>query len=82
MADNIRVIKGIKGSAGALFDIYEDQYERFMDNFEHIYTQEGERLEFTVLRCQELPELAEDDASGGQGWRSENADQGYGQSSS
>jgi len=24
MADNIRVIKGIKGNLGALFDIYED----------------------------------------------------------
>lgn len=36
-----------------------------MDNFDHIFTQEGERLEFTVVRCQELPELAEDDASGG-----------------
>jgi hypothetical protein len=24
LADNIRIIKGIKGSAGALFDIYED----------------------------------------------------------
>lgn len=36
LSDNIRIIKGIKGSAGALFDIYEDQYERFMDNFDHI----------------------------------------------
>lgn len=36
MADNIRVIKGIKNNQGALFDIYEDQFDRFMDNFEHI----------------------------------------------
>jgi hypothetical protein len=79
-ADNIRVIKGIKNNLGALFDIYEDQYDRFMDNYEHVYTQEGDRLEFAVDRCLELPELQEDDASGGgQGWRSDgNQDQGYG----
>jgi len=72
-ADNIRVIKGIKNSMGALFDIYEDQYDRFMDNFDHIYLQEGDRLEFAVDRCQELPELLEDDvSSSGQGWRNDN----------
>ena len=36
MADNIRAIKGIKNQQGGLFDIYEDQYDRFMDNFDHI----------------------------------------------
>ena len=36
LADNIRIIKGIKNTNGALFDIYEDHYERFMDNFDHI----------------------------------------------
>jgi hypothetical protein len=26
----------IKNKGGAVFDIYEDQYDRFMDNFTHI----------------------------------------------
>jgi hypothetical protein len=55
--DNIRIIKGIKNAQGALFDMYEDQYERFMDNFEHIFNSEGRRLEFVVEKCSELPEL-------------------------
>lgn len=77
MADNIRVIKGIKNSQGALFDIYEDQFDRFMDNYDHVFNGEGDRIEFVVDRCQELPELQEDDiSSSGQGWRTDN-DQGY-----
>lgn len=35
-ADNIRVIKAIKNQQGGIFDIYEDQYDRFMDNFYHV----------------------------------------------
>lgn len=57
MAENIRTIKAVKNNLGALFDIYEDQYDRFMDLFDNIYNHEGERLDFIVERCQELPEL-------------------------
>ena len=55
-----------------MFDIYEDQFDRFMDNFDHINSSEAERIDFIVDRCQELPELAEDDPSGGQSWRNDN----------
>lgn len=41
-----------------------------MDNMYHIQESEKERLDFTIERCQELPELAEDDA-GGAGWRND-----------
>lgn len=71
LADSIRTIKAIKNSLGALFDIYEDQYDRFMDNFEHIYNSEGDRLGFEVERCHELPELQEDDSFQGSSWRNE-----------
>lgn len=37
ISDSIRVIKGVKGAGGAIFDIYDDQYERFIDVFEHLY---------------------------------------------
>ena len=70
LVDSIRVLRTIRNKGGAVFDIYEDQYERFMDNFTHVQSQEADRLTFTVERCQELPELAEDDASG-QGWRND-----------
>jgi len=31
--DSIRVMRTIKGKNGVVFDIYEDQCDRFMDNF-------------------------------------------------
>ena len=34
--DSIRVMRTIKGKNGVVFDIYEDQNDRFMDNFSHI----------------------------------------------
>ena len=36
VADNIRVIRSMKNGTGAVFDIYEDQFDRFMDNMYHI----------------------------------------------
>ena len=51
MAENIRTIKAVKNNLGALFDIYEDQYDRFMDIFDNVYNHEGERLDFIVERC-------------------------------
>jgi hypothetical protein len=44
-------IKGIKDGSGAVFDIKDDYYERFLDNYEHIKNQEGSRLDFVVKRC-------------------------------
>ena len=71
IADSIRILRTIKNKGGAVFDIYEDQYDRFMDNYQHILSQEADRMTFTVERCQELPELAEDDSQGGSGWRND-----------
>jgi ATP-dependent RNA helicase DDX21 len=36
LADSIRVLRTIKNKGGAVFDINEDQYDRFMDTFTHI----------------------------------------------
>lgn len=77
--DSIRVIKGIKGGQGVIFDIYEDQFDRFMDNYDHICQQEGDRLDFVVERCQELPELAEDDPNIANSWRTTDSDFDAGQ---
>lgn len=40
---------------GAVFDIQNSYYERFLDNYDHIKNQEGVTLDFVVTRCQELP---------------------------
>lgn len=75
MADGVRSMRGMRNGHGAVFDIYEDQYQRFMDNFEHLQDQEGDRLDFTVDRCQDLPDIVEEGESSS-GWRNEGADHG------
>lgn len=73
MTDSIRSMRAMKNQMGAVFDIYDDNFERFMDNYYHLREQEGARLDFLVERCAELPELAEDDPNGGGGmsWRND-----------
>lgn len=77
LADNVRSMRGIRSGTGAVFDIYEDQFQRFMDNFEHLKDQEQDRLDFTCERCQELPDLIEEGESSS-GWRNDGADFGSG----
>jgi ATP-dependent RNA helicase DDX21 len=70
LADGVRSMRGMRNGQGAVFDIYEDQYQRFIDNFEHLKEQEGDRLDFTVERCNDLPEVVEEGESSS-GWRNE-----------
>ena len=44
-------MRAMKSGQGAVFDIIEDHYQRFIDNFEHLKQQERDRLDFTVERC-------------------------------
>jgi len=84
MADSVRQVRGIRSGQGAVFDIYEDQYDRFMDNYAHLKETEGTRLDFGVERCQDLPDLEEDQGGyggGGSNWRNDNGsggDNGFG----
>lgn len=36
LVDNIKIMKAIKNNGGIIFDIYEDQKSRYLDNFEHV----------------------------------------------
>jgi len=62
LVDNIKVMKAIKNNGGIIFDIYEDQKSRYLDNYEHVRDQERERLEFVMEVCTGMPELYEDEA--------------------
>jgi len=55
-------MKAIKNNGGIIFDIYEDQKSRYLDNYEHVRDQERERLEFVMEVCTGMPELYEDEA--------------------
>jgi hypothetical protein len=62
-------MRSMAGGAGVVFDIYEDKYSRFIENYEFLKQRESERgLDFHVERCADLPELDED-GNGGDPWR-------------
>ena len=65
IVDSVRTMRGMKSGAGAVFDLYEDQYSRFIDSWKHLQEQEGSRLDFDVGQCKELPELDEDCSDSG-----------------
>lgn len=48
-----------KDQQGAVFDVPEDQIQRFEDIFTHL--KEQRRINFEIGRCLSLPELKEDD---------------------
>ena len=58
---NPESIHGMKDGLGAVFDIQNSYYERFLDNYDHIKNQEGLNLDFVVSRCSELPELIDEE---------------------
>lgn len=71
-------MRNIAGSVGVVFDIYEDKFNRFIENYEYLKSREGERgLDFHVERCNELPELDED-GQGGDAWRNTSGGGGFG----
>lgn len=71
----------MKSSNGVVFDVYEDQFERFMDVFLHLRDTDS-KIDFEVKKCTELPELTEEGGFGqeSQGnWRGAGGnDGGYG----
>jgi len=67
VAEQVRQMRGIQGGMGTVFDVYEDKFDRFMENFHFLKERDGERIDFIIERCSDLPELAEDD--GGDAWR-------------
>lgn len=80
LINSVRTMRGMKSGAGACFDLYEDQFSRFMDNWTHLKQQEGDRLDFEVIKCTDLPELDEDspNSGGGSGYGGGNGGGGYG----
>ena len=62
---NPDTIHGMSDGMGVVFDIQNSYYERFLDNYDHIKNQEGLKLDFIVSRCQELPEMEDEESNGG-----------------
>lgn len=74
-------MRSMKDRGGVVFDVYEDQFERFMDVFNHLKENDS-RVDFVVQKCAELPDLTEEggfDNADGSNWRGGGGgDSGYG----
>ena len=62
ITENIRGMRTYKGMDGVVFDVPEDQIERFEDIFSHMMSER--RVDFDIERAKVLPELKEDDSAG------------------
>jgi len=60
----------IDGS-GVVFDIRAENSEAFMDNYARL-KETGDRIDFDVAKCADLPDLEEDQGYGAQNWRDGN----------
>ena len=66
MADRLRLIRGLKSMNGIVFDIDEDQADRFLEIAQHLKETDS-KIDFQVNKCLELPQM--EDADGGPAWR-------------
>jgi len=69
-------MKSLRDGSGVVFDIRSDNVEGFMDNFARL-RETGDRIDFDITKCSELPDL-EEDGGYGQNWRQQdNSGGGY-----
>lgn len=58
MVNGIRGMRMFKDQKGVVFDVPDESITRFEDVFNHLKNEK--RIDFTVERAKELPELKED----------------------
>lgn len=76
--DNIRNMKAFKDGSGVVFDIKSENYEAFMDNYARL-KETGDRIDFDVEKCSELPDLEDEFGYGGsQNWRDNGSQNTFG----
>mmetsp|Transcript_29822 Transcript_29822/g.45504 ORF Transcript_29822/g.45504 Transcript_29822/m.45504 type:complete len:159 (+) Transcript_29822:1789-2265(+) len=71
----------MKYGGGAVFDIWADKVEIFIETFQRLLETQGrDRINFDVAKCTELPDLDEDEdfMTGGGNWREQNSYGGSG----
>ena len=59
ISGNVRSMRAFRDMTGACFDVPSDMAQRFEDIFK--YEESERRIDFTVARAKELPELKEDE---------------------
>ena len=78
VCENIRNMKSFKDGSGVVFDIKSENFESFMDNYARL-KETGDRIDFDLEKCAELPDLEDEFGFGGsQNWRDNGSSQGFG----
>jgi len=63
LVEGIRNMKPLKDCSGVVFDIKSENFEKFIENFNHLKTTEAEsKIDFSVQKCTELPDLDDEPA--------------------
>lgn len=52
-------MKALKDGSGVVFDIRSENFDGFIENYERL-KENGERIDFEVCKCKELPDLDDD----------------------
>lgn len=70
LTDHIKGMRARADKMGIVFDIYEDQTERFLEISSHLKETDSS-IDFEVVKCLELPQLEDEDSLtiGGNAWR-------------
>ena len=77
VGENVRNMKAMRDGTGVVFDIRSENFEAFMDNFARL-KETGERIDFDVMKCADLPDLEDEFGYGGsQNWRDNGRDSQY-----
>jgi len=77
VSDNVRNMKMFRNGNGVVFDIRSETVEAFLENFERL-KETGDRIDFDICKCTDLPELEEDGYGSVSNWRSDNNSRGGG----
>ena len=76
IGENVRNMKGMRDGSGVVFDLRSENFEAFMDNYARL-KETGERIDFDVIKCADLPDLEDEFGYGGnQNWRDQGRDTG------
>lgn len=81
LTESVKGMRQKKDNTGVVFDIYENQVDRFQEIFNHLKETDS-RIDFIVEKCNELPELDDESGSGfesrgGSSWNREGGSGGY-----
>ena len=75
VCDGVRNMKNFKDGSGVVFDIRSENFDGFIESFERL-KETGDRIDFELQKCSDLPDLEEEGGYGAANWRQDNRNDG------